>query len=69
METDTLITCDCVVIDEFSMVGINLASILLSSIAGGTKTIIMGDFHQLPSIDPGNVLKDIIESGTIQWSP
>ena len=65
METDTLITCDCVVIDEFSMVGINLASILLSSIAGGTKTIIMGDFHQLPSIDPGNVLKDIIESGTI----
>lgn len=65
METDTMITCDCVVIDEFSMVGINLASILLSSIAGGTKTIIMGDFHQLPSIDPGNVLKDIIESGAI----
>ncbi len=60
MQTDTLITCDCVVVDEFSMVGINLAATLLSSIAGGAKTIIMGDFHQLPSIDPGNVLKDII---------
>ena len=47
------------------MVGINLAATLLSSIAGGTKVIIMGDFHQLPSIDPGNVLKDIIDSGTI----
>ena len=64
-ESETIISCDCVVIDEFSMVGINLAATLLSSIAGGTKVIIMGDFHQLPSIDPGNVLKDIIDSGTI----
>ena len=52
-------------IDEFSMVGINLAATLFSAIAGGTKTIIMGDFHQLPSIDPGNVLKDIIGSKVI----
>lgn len=65
METNTLITCDCVVIDEFSMVGINLAATLFSAIAGGAKTIIMGDFHQLPSIEPGNVLKDIIQSGVI----
>lgn len=65
MEAETSIACDCVVVDEFSMVGINLAATLLSSIAGGTKTIIMGDFRQLPSIDPGNVLRDIIESGVL----
>lgn len=65
MESNTTIECDCAVIDEFSMVGINLAATLFSAIAGGTKTIIMGDFHQLPSIDPGNVLKDIISSQTI----
>lgn len=65
MEAETSISCDCVVVDEFSMVGINLAATLLSSIAGGTKTIIMGDFRQLPSIDPGNVLRDIIESGVL----
>lgn len=64
-EAETSISCDCVVVDEFSMVGINLAATLLSSIAGGTKTIIMGDFRQLPSIDPGNVLRDIIESGVL----
>ena len=62
IEAETSIACDCVIVDEFSMVGINLAAALLSSIAGGTKTIIMGDFRQLPSIDPGNVLRDIIDS-------
>lgn len=65
MKAETSISCDCVVVDEFSMVGIGLAATLLSSIAGGTKTIIMGDFRQLPSIDPGNVLQDIIDSGVL----
>lgn len=65
LEAETSITSDCVVIDEFSMVGVNLAATLFSAIAGSTKVIIMGDFHQLPSIDPGNVLKDIIDSGAV----
>jgi len=63
--TETVIGSECVVIDEFSMMGLKLASTLFSAIQPGSKTIIMGDFEQLQSIDPGNVLKDIIDSGTI----
>ena len=47
------------------MMGIKLAAVLFSAITTGSKTIIMGDFEQLQSIDPGNVLKDIIDSGMV----
>jgi len=63
--TEVSIGGECVVIDEFSMMGLSLSAILLKSIAPGVKTIIMGDFEQLPSIDPGNVLRDIIASGMV----
>lgn len=65
LDTEVSIGGEVVVIDEFSMMGISLSSILLKSIASGVKTIIMGDFEQLPSIDPGNVLRDIITSGVV----
>ena len=50
---------------SFSMMGLTLAASLLKAITPGTKLIIMGDYEQLPSIDPGNVLRDIIESGIV----
>ena len=64
-ESTVTITGDCVVVDEFSMMGLTLAASLLKAITPGTKLIIMGDYEQLPSIDPGNVLRDIIESGIV----
>lgn len=62
-ETAASVSSECVVVDEFSMVGIKTAAALLSAISSSSKTIIMGDYEQLPSIDSGNVLKDIIDSG------
>lgn len=56
LETDVLI------IDEMSMVDINLIHALLKAVAVGTRLILVGDVNQLPSVGPGNVLKDIIDS-------
>ncbi len=54
---------DAVIIDEMSMVDINLMNALLKAVATGTRLVLVGDVDQLPSVGPGNVLKDIIESG------
>ena len=54
--------CDAIVIDEMSMVDINLMHALLRAIIPGTKLILVGDVNQLPSVGPGNVLRDIIRS-------
>ena len=53
---------DVVIIDEMSMVDINLMYALLKAIAPGTRLILVGDVSQLPSVGPGNVLKDIIRA-------
>lgn len=65
LNTEVSIGGECVVIDEFSMMGLTLSAALLRAIQPGVKVIIMGDFEQLPSIDPGNVLHDIITSEAI----
>lgn len=54
---------DAVIIDEFSMVDIYLLYALLKAIVPGTRLIMAGDADQLPSVGPGNVLKDMIKSG------
>ncbi len=54
---------DAVIVDEFSMVDIYLLCALLKAIAPGTRLIMAGDVNQLPSVGPGNVLKDMIQSG------
>ena len=54
---------DVVIIDEMSMVDIQLMQSLLRAVNVGTRLILVGDTNQLPSVGPGNVLKDIIESG------
>lgn len=54
---------DVIIIDEMSMVDIHLIYALLSAVTVGTRLIMVGDVNQLPSVGPGSVLKDIIESG------
>ena len=56
---------DVVIIDEMSMVDIFLMNHLIKAISRGTRLIMVGDANQLPSVGPGNVLKDIIESERI----
>lgn len=53
---------DAIIIDEMSMVDISLMNALLRAITVGTRLILVGDVNQLPSVGPGNVLKDIITS-------
>lgn len=54
---------DVIIIDEMSMVDISLMYALLKAIPAGTRLILVGDVNQLPSVGPGSVLKDIIDSG------
>jgi exodeoxyribonuclease V alpha subunit len=53
---------DVIIIDEMSMVDIGLMHALLKAISVGTRLILVGDVNQLPSVGPGNVLKDVINS-------
>ena len=57
----TPIDADVIIIDEMSMVDVFLKGIYI-----GTKLILVGDINQLPSVGPGNILKDIINSGAIE---
>jgi len=53
---------DVIIIDEMSMVDITLMNALLRAVTVGTRLVLVGDCNQLPSVGPGNVLKDIIAS-------
>ncbi|MDD5935040.1 MAG: ATP-dependent RecD-like DNA helicase [Clostridiales bacterium] len=53
---------DVIIVDEMSMVDISLMHSLLKAVPVGTRLILVGDVDQLPSVGPGNVLKDIINS-------
>ena len=57
---------DAVIVDEVSMVDLPLMYSLLKAILPGTRVVLVGDADQLPSVGPGNVLKDIIRSGVIR---
>ena len=54
---------DVIIIDEMSMVDISLMHALLKAVNVGTRLILVGDVNQLPSVGPGNVLRDLIDSG------
>ena len=56
---------DVIIIDEMSMVDVNLMNALLKAIMIGQRLVLIGDADQLPSVGAGNVLKDIIRSGRV----
>jgi len=58
-----LLEYDAIILDEMSMVDVNLFSSLLRAVKPGTRLVLIGDADQLPSVGPGNVLNDIISSG------
>lgn len=62
----TPIDGDVVIIDEMSMVDIFLMNYVVKALFKGTKLVLVGDTDQLPSVGPGAVLKDIIDSNKIE---
>jgi len=61
----TPIDADIIIVDEMSMVDLFLMNYLCKAIYNGTKLVLVGDIDQLPSVGPGNILKDIIDSKKI----
>ncbi len=57
------IEADVVIVDEMSMVDTFLIHSLLKAVTVGTRVVFVGDVDQLPSVGPGNVLRDMIDSG------
>ncbi len=66
IDEDNPLDTDLLIIDEASMIDILLMNHLLKAIVPGTRLILVGDVDQLPSVGPGNVLKDIINSNAIK---
>lgn len=60
-EPDSLL-CDLLIVDEFSMCDVQLCSLLFRCINSGARIVIVGDHEQLPSVGPGLVLRDLIDS-------
>lgn len=61
------LTADVLIVDESSMIDIRLADHLLRALPDRTQLIFIGDVDQLPSVGPGSVLGDLIESGVIPF--
>lgn len=59
------LTADVIILDEVSMIDISLMASFLKAVKHGARLIMSGDADQLPSVGPGNIIRDIIESGTI----
>lgn len=65
-DNSSTIDSDLLIVDESSMIDILLMNNLLKAVETGTRVILVGDIDQLPSVGPGNVLKDIIKSGIVK---
>jgi len=63
-ESDPL-AADAVILDEASMVDISLMQALLQAMKPGARLVLVGDADQLPSVGPGNLLKDLLRSGAV----
>jgi exodeoxyribonuclease V alpha subunit len=62
---DRPIEGDVIILDEVSMIDTSLMYHLLKGVPSGATLIMVGDSNQLPSVGPGNVLRDVIRSGTV----
>ena len=57
---------ELIIIDEVSMIDISLLDNLFKGLTDNIKLVLVGDYNQLPSVGPGQILKDMIESNTIE---
>jgi exodeoxyribonuclease V alpha subunit len=64
-DDSSLVPGDLIIVDETSMMDIRLMRRLTAAVAPGTHLVLVGDIDQLPSIGPGKVLMDIIDSGAV----
>lgn len=62
---DNPLEADCLILDETSMIDIRLMDQFLQAVPDTARVVFVGDVDQLPSVGPGNVLRDMISSGTI----
>ncbi|MBM4356729.1 MAG: ATP-dependent RecD-like DNA helicase [Deltaproteobacteria bacterium] len=62
---DAPLEADAVIVDETSMVPLELATSLLEALRTDARLVLVGDVDQLPSVGPGAVLRDVIESGRV----
>lgn len=60
--SDNQLDCDLLIVDEVSMIDVSLMNALLKALPATTALILVGDVDQLPSVGPGNVLRDILTS-------
>ena len=60
--TPKALTCDYLIVDEFSMVDMQICQYLFMAASSKTRVIILGDHNQLPSVGPGLVLRDMIDA-------
>ena len=65
-DSDHPLDCDLLVVDETSMVDVPLMAALMTALPNRAALMAVGDVDQLPSVGPGQVLADIIESGATQ---
>ncbi|MEG2381698.1 MAG: AAA family ATPase, partial [Oscillospiraceae bacterium] len=63
-----MLEADIVIADEASMIDVYLFRSLLASLGPNTRLLLVGDFHQLPSVGPGLILRDLIESNVIPYT-
>ncbi|MFW6052662.1 MAG: ATP-dependent RecD-like DNA helicase [Desulfosalsimonas sp.] len=62
---DNPLKCDMLIVDEASMIDTVLMYHLIKAVPPAATLVLVGDVHQLPSVGPGNVLNDVIASGTV----
>lgn len=67
-DAENPLKADLIVLDEVSMVDTWLMARFLEAVEPGTRLVLVGDTYQLPSVGPGNILKDLIASGIVPFT-
>jgi exodeoxyribonuclease V alpha subunit len=62
-QSDKKLACDLLIVDESSMVDVFLCKSMLEAVVPGTRLVLVGDADQLPSVGPGDVLRNLIDGG------
>ncbi|NLB68200.1 MAG: ATP-dependent RecD-like DNA helicase [Lentisphaerae bacterium] len=67
-DANNQLEADVIIVDECSMIDIELIARFLAAVQSSSSLVLVGDIDQLPSVGPGNVLRDIIKSGEIPFT-